>query len=102
MKQVKMKARAMAETSWGTRCRVLGGLRQMVQEARAAVDRWQRRVVATEDSGGVDDDLLLFDDMLADAEDWLSTCSWVLAEATAELRDGRPGQFCELGATLVE
>eukprot|EP01050_Picozoa_sp_SAG11_P030439 SAG11_NODE_9010_length_953_cov_16.915691_1_plen_42_part_00 len=41
----------------------------MVQEARAAIDRWQRRVVATEDSGGADDDLLLFDDMLADAED---------------------------------
>ena len=77
---------------------MLGGLQLMVQEARAAVDRWQRRVTAAEDSDG----LLLFDDMLADAEDCLSTCSWVLAEATAELRDGRPGQFCELGATLVE
>eukprot|EP01050_Picozoa_sp_SAG11_P032446 SAG11_NODE_10557_length_821_cov_21.145429_1_plen_98_part_10 len=82
---------------------VLGGLQLMVQEARAAVGRWQRRVMAVEDSDEEDDDLLFHvDDMLADAEDWLTTCSWVLVEAQAELGAGRPGQFWELGATLVE
>ena len=55
---------------------VLGGLQLMVQEARAAAGRWQRRVMAAEDSGAEDDGLLDYvDDMLADAEDWLATCS---------------------------
>eukprot|EP01050_Picozoa_sp_SAG11_P002014 SAG11_NODE_97_length_16960_cov_22.407405_8_plen_63_part_00 len=55
---------------------VLGGLQLMVQEARAAVGRWQRRVMATEDSDEEDDDLLFYvDDMLVDAEDWLKTSS---------------------------
>eukprot|EP01052_Picozoa_sp_SAG31_P060441 SAG31_NODE_19617_length_596_cov_47.374245_1_plen_116_part_10 len=75
----------------------------MAQEARAAVGRWQRRVMAVEDSDEEDDDLLDYvDDMLADAADWLATCRWVLAEAQVELGAGRPGQFWELGATLVE
>eukprot|EP01050_Picozoa_sp_SAG11_P000484 SAG11_NODE_15_length_26319_cov_13.810564_9_plen_177_part_00 len=87
---------------------VLGGLQLIVQEARAAVGRWQRRVMAAEDSDEEDsdeedDDLMFYvDDMLAAGEEWLKTCSWVLAEAQAALGAGRPGQFWELGATLVE
>ena len=67
MKQMKMEERTRE---------VLGGLQLTVQEARAEVGRWQRRVMAVEDSDEEDDDLLDYvDDMLADAEDWMSTCS---------------------------
>ena len=59
MKQIKMEERTKE---------VLGGLRLMVQEARAAVGRWRRRVMVAEDSDEEDDDLLFYvDDMLADA-----------------------------------
>eukprot|EP01052_Picozoa_sp_SAG31_P025291 SAG31_NODE_2209_length_6183_cov_6.782544_4_plen_242_part_00 len=81
---------------------VLGRLQLMVQEARATVGRWQRRVMTAEDSDETDDYLLFCDDMLADAEDWLQACSWVLEKAKAELGAGWPGQFWELGATLAE
>ena len=75
----------------------------MVQGARTAADRWRRRVVAAEDDEAEDEeDLLFYDDMLVDAEDWLQVCSWVLEEVQAELDAGQPGQFWELGATLVE
>eukprot|EP01050_Picozoa_sp_SAG11_P025122 SAG11_NODE_5569_length_1521_cov_1.804501_2_plen_65_part_00 len=40
--------------------------------------------------------------MLCVAEDWLHACSWIWRQAVAELGDGQPGQFLELGVTLVE
>eukprot|EP01052_Picozoa_sp_SAG31_P053497 SAG31_NODE_13747_length_849_cov_2.341333_1_plen_256_part_01 len=81
----------------------LGRLQLLAQVAKALEDQWHQRVMAAEDTMTDDDGELLFcDDMLADAQDWSQACSWVLAEAHAELTVGGPGRFCELGSTLAE
>eukprot|EP01050_Picozoa_sp_SAG11_P013928 SAG11_NODE_1665_length_4495_cov_40.440400_2_plen_277_part_00 len=75
---------------------MLEELQLLVEEAREVADLWRRRVEASYDLCGEDED------MLVDAEEWLRASSWVLSQAEAEVDGGRPGQFVELGATITE
>ena len=75
-------------------------LQLLVEEAREVAGLWRRRAEASHDWCGDDEAGLICDDMLVDAEEWLRASSWVLSQAEAEVDDGRPGQFAELGATI--
>eukprot|EP01052_Picozoa_sp_SAG31_P032562 SAG31_NODE_3581_length_4100_cov_7.299675_3_plen_350_part_00 len=77
-------------------------LQMLVDEAKEMAGQWSRRLEVVAGQGADLEVMCFCCDRLADAQDWLHTCGWILAEARREQCAKKLGRFCAAGYAVVE